>query len=388
MNEKSLSTIFNPILITVFLLSIYVPLIGGFIQKEKTISQFEKRALAKLPQTPNSLQSFNEYPDALNNYFSDHFGFRDEYTKAFYNFSKNFNKQTPIDDVTMGKEGWMFLGSVKPGYKRYGDPMGDVMNVNLFSQEALEAFAESKLNYKEYLSSKGIKYLFVIVPNKHTIYFDKLPDYVTKQNSQSATDQLVTYLEKHTDVDVLDLRPYLQEGRKTHQVYYKSDTHWNHYGANIAQYAILSKIKAILPDSNISPILLSDDQFKILKRSNGDLATFAKLEHTEDSPEPIFNSGCTPENKTSSNGTQGPFKFVCNPEGIDALIFMDSFCYALFPYFTRQFRRSTYVWEKINPESLKKFLEEGKPKIVVEELVERKFPYVPPKVRLADNVLL
>jgi len=43
----------------------------------------------------------------------------------------------------------------------------------------------------------------------------------------------------------------------------------------------------------------------------------------------------------------------------------------------RRFRYSTYIWEKLSFKKLKKYITKRKPNIVIEEWVERSFPYVP-----------
>ena len=95
----------------------------------------------------------------------------------------------------IGQNGWLFLGS---GNKDYKDPIGDVRNANLYSEIELERFAKHMVKLNAFLKEKGIKYMLVIAPNKHTVYFEKLPSYFTKINNYSATDQVIEYLKKHT----------------------------------------------------------------------------------------------------------------------------------------------------------------------------------------------
>ena len=113
--------------------------------------------------------------------------------------------------MTTGRDGWMFLGSVKPGYQHYGDPFGDWLNINRFTQKELERFGTKIQATQDWLKQRGIAYLYVIVPNKHTIYPDKLPEYLSKQFPKSATDQVADYLRTHTEVNFVDLRAPLLE---------------------------------------------------------------------------------------------------------------------------------------------------------------------------------
>ncbi|MFQ5579269.1 MAG: hypothetical protein ACE5FZ_01540 [Nitrospiria bacterium] len=335
----------------------------------------ERRNLSTLPPPPGSVKEFIAYPDAINLYYSDHFGLRERLTKTYFKFITKLRGRSSSDDVTFGKEGWMFLGSIKPGYKRFDDPMGDAINANLFSEQELENFAKSITTTKNWLKNKGIAYIYVIAPNKHSIYFDKFPEYISKQNRKSSTDQLSQYLQEHTDVIVADLRPALLEEKKTHQVYYKSNTHWNHYGANAAQFEIMKKIKPLFP-GQISPWRLDDGQFEVQSIRGGDLAGLAKIDNIkEESPQPLFKGRCNPTNEPSRTKDTETHTMVCETQTLNAVIFRDSFFTALHPYISRYFHRSTYISERLNYDSLKKYVEQEKPDIIIDEVVERTLPY-------------
>ena len=362
------------ILIATFGLMIYIPLFTGIIQEDKTASNTEKRNLAKIPPLPNSLDELVKFPKQFNQYYSDHFGFREKLTRAYFKNINKLGRQSSIDDVTFGQENWLFLGSTKPGYVGYGDPIGGAMNVNLFTQKELENYAEPIIATNDWLKKQGIAYIFVIAPNKHSIYFDKLPDYVTKKNKISAIDQLVTYLHEHTDVVVVDLRQALIEGRKKHQVYYRSDTHWNHYGANIAQHEIIQKVKEIFPEK-ISPMLLTDHQFEMNTKDDGDLAKLASIEaFSEPSPQPIFEETCNTYIELYSAKEASNYTTTCNTQKLKTIIYRDSFFTALQPYFSKKFLSATYIQERISQASLVEQLEENKPDIVINEVVERGIP--------------
>ena len=377
MKKSILYKIDKVAILLIFLLSIYIPFIGSVVQEDKAVSYVEKRNLAKLPSFPQSLTSFIGYPESFNTYYSDNFGFREELTKAYFKFANKLSNKTSVDDVTMGKNGWLFLGSIKPGYGRYNDPIGDAINANLYTEEELREFARSISKVNDWLKSKGIKYIYIIAPNKHTIYFEYLPEYISKINDTSSTDQLVRYLREHTDIVVVDLRKALLKEKKTHQVYFKNDTHWNHYGANVAQYEILKRIQLFFP-TPIEPYLLSDNQFKITSKNGGDLAGIAKIKNlTENNPQPIFEKGCLPTNENPGHKRRETHTMECKNKKLNAVIFRDSFFSALQPYISRQFHRSTYIWKKINYVSLAKYIEQEKPDIVIEEVVERSLPYIP-----------
>lgn len=384
MKTRALYKLDKIIIVLIFTAVIYAPFILGLMQDDQATSGIEKRALALSPSKPATVQEFTEYPDAFTQYYSDHFGLRESLTRAYFKLANKFDDSASVDDVTPGKDDWLFLGSVKPGYRNYSDPIGDAINVNLYTKSELEEFAGSIMKIKNWLSKKGIEYIYVIAPNKHTIYFENLPDYITKQNSESATDQLVKYLQQNTDVTVVDLRPVLLEAKKKQQVYYKSDTHWNHYGANVAQFEIMKQIETLFPDK-ISPSLLDDSDFEITTMSDGDLAKMSSLENFEEaSPQPVFDSSCSPAYNDPEIIKQKVHTLICEGQSLNAVIFRDSFFIALQPYFAHKFHRSTYISEEMNYHSLVKYVEQEKPDIVIDEVVERTLPYVPSSGLFSD----
>ncbi|MCK4704537.1 MAG: hypothetical protein KAT90_03570 [Gammaproteobacteria bacterium] len=365
------------ILITVFCFLIATPLIVSIIEEDLPVSGIEKRNLTAFPSFPISTEQLIKYPKDFNLYYSDHFGYREKLTKNYFKLVNKLGDQSSVDDVTVGLDGWLFLGSVKPGYSNYGDPFGDAINANLFRETELQRFASSLTATKNWLKNKGIEYIYVIAPNKHTIYFDKMPSFISKKNNYSATDQLVSYINKHTDVTIVDLRPVLFDAKKNQQLYFKNDTHWNHYGANIAQFEIMKHINTLLP-GKITPSLLSNNEFTAQQINKGDLTAMAKINGQEEVyPTPIFNEKCLLKSDPQSISEIEKHTMTCNTESLNAVIFRDSFFSALHPYFARKFNRSTYTTDKLSYDKLVKYIDKEKPDIVIEEVVERELPYVP-----------
>jgi len=377
MRERNLYRLNGIILTLIFCFFIFTPFIGGLIQQDKQVSNVEKRNLNPLPSMPASVAEFINFPRQFNLYYADHFGLREKLTKKYFKMINKLNGKSSVDDVTTGKDGWLFLGSIRPGYKRFNDPFGDVTNVNLYSVAELEEFSRSITRLKNWLAQQGIQYIFIITPNKHTIYFDKLPEHIKKQNSESATDQLISYLRQHTDVKLVDLRSALFKAKNKQQLYFKYDTHWNHYGANIAQNEILKGIKTFFPEQ-IKPVLLMPEQFNLLTKTDSDLAAFAKITGAQDiDPRPTFNRSCSIVDKKAKIKLTDTFTMRCDANNLTALVFRDSFFTALEPYISRSFKRSTYIWHRINYQSLSKHIERDKPDIVIDEVIERTLPYLP-----------
>ncbi len=364
----------NIIIVLLFCGVVFIPLILGLLEDDKDVSIVEKRRLAPFPEVRMKADSIGKFPDLFAKYYTDHFGLRDSLV-MFYKIIKFSLGDSPSQDVTIGKDGWLFLGSIKKGYNRYDNPMGDVRNVDLFSEEALDKFAFRMKTLNKWLEKKGIKYIFIIAPNKHTVYFENLPKYINKSGNFSSTDQLVAYLQEHTDITIIDLRDDLIKSKKKHQLYYRTDTHWNHYAANLAQYKIISKIETFFPG------LVEPELFPMTKGDmwkGGDLIQFVGVKNVgELAPQPVFKNTCTPERHPSIIKFGERHEYKCEGSQLSVLIYRDSFFTALAPYFSRKFNHSTYIWEKLSYRSLHKEIDIKKPDIVIEEWGERVLPFVP-----------
>ena len=377
MKESILYKLNNFIIVLIFGIAIFTPFLTGIVEKDKTVAEIEKRKLSQLPAKPETAEDIKKFPQSFDDYYSDHFGLRNWFGK-YYKLAKYSIGDSPSKDVTIGKNGWLFLGSIKIGYNGYGDPIDDARNVNLYSQDELKRCAKYMACLNNWLNEKGVKYIFVIAPTKHTIYFNQLPDYIFKINDRSATDQLIEYLKKHTDVMVIDLRELLMKEKNKHQIYYKTDTHWNHYAANIVQYEIMTEIEKLFPNQ-IQPDL---KRLRDGKRTGGDLANIIGghnifKEFKDGNPQPVFEHTCTPTRQPLDAKARTTHTLICEDQELNAVIFRDSFFTALQPYFSRKFKRSTYIWEKSNYALLKEYIESEQPDIVIEEWVERVLPYVP-----------
>ena len=353
-----------------FCLAVFIPFIVGFMRPDLEISTSEKRKLTTLPKAPHTLLDVQAYPAGLASYYSDHFGFRNTFVRHYRKLKYTIGDSTS-DNLTLGKDGWLFLGNTSEAYKKHGDPFGDVRNKNLYSEVELAAFANNIASFKAWLKERGIEYIFVIAPNKHTIYFDKLPDYIKRSGEKSATDQLVDYLTQNTDVEIVDLRAALIEGRKSHEVYFKTDTHWNHHGANIAQYEIMKRIENRFPD------LITSEKFDVKPKGSrkGDLSDMLGVEiPSEENLQPIFTKACSLKREPKKFTPGEPYSWTCEGSALKALIYKDSFFVALEPYFRLKFGKSTYIPKRATYDSVVENLAKDTPHLLIEEWVERKLP--------------
>lgn len=143
-------------------------------------------------------------------------------------------------NVLVGVNGWLEYTGVE----------------NIDGYQKVVAFPENKLTtinrYLQRASSIGqknnIEFLIVVAPDKPTIYPDQVPGQIVPIGQKSKLDQMIEDIPKYPNVQILDLRPALRSARQEQDVYFKTDTHWNHFGAYIAYKEIIGTLSEKYPE--------------------------------------------------------------------------------------------------------------------------------------------
>jgi len=231
-------------LILLFAGALLAPAIDTCIRddSDRGPEEAEQRTAAPCPPTPSSLWTLLVYPDRYERYFRDTFGLRDVLLR-WHSLEKLFVFRVSASrKVVVGRDDWMF----------YSDEFSleTFRGVHPFTNEELERWRRTLESQRDYLARRGIDDVFVIGPNKETIY----PDYVpTAYNRVGPTrmDQLVAYLDAHSDFRILDLRPPLiaarADDRPYDHLYYELGTHWNGRGNFVAARETSRRLHARFP---------------------------------------------------------------------------------------------------------------------------------------------
>lgn len=226
------------VIILVFLAAIGAPLVAGLlgVQNDPLVTYFETR------QRP----AWSWRPSAMVRYMLD--------------FKRDFNKthalRSPLialharlklqlfgvsssREVTLGKDGWLFFAGqeIVPDYQR----------LRPFTDGELAGWGRLLTARRDFLRARGVPFLFYVVPNPQTLYPEHMPDALWRAANPSRMEQLLDYLQAHTDVDVLDLRPALLAAKARETIVYRTDSHWNQPGAFVAYQEIGAWMKRRFP---------------------------------------------------------------------------------------------------------------------------------------------
>ena len=182
------------------------------------------------------------------------------YVWKFFNFSLNSTQ------VIAGESSFLFLGN------EYADVLDNHRGLNKISP-LLDNFDINLKNVENWYLTKKIPYVFVIAPNKHSIYNFFLPDNYKKIGS-NATDNVIKAINVSNN-RILDLRGAIGEQFDTEDLkYHKLDTHWNKYGAFLGYKSIINHINEKY-NLKITPISVNFNKVQVILRG-ADLIMFLK----------------------------------------------------------------------------------------------------------------
>lgn len=167
---------------------------------------------------------------------------------------------SPNNNVAVGKNGFYFEGfganRVEKGIVENFDNIADYMGQIPFSADELRQWKRALEERKYWLKEQGVEYVFVLVPTKAFVYPENLPNNLQNMNKGvTRYDQLSHFLHTAADIHFIDMLPYLlraKEKRTYPLLFYKTDFHWNFYGAFVAYQAIMDELREKFPQYNLA----------------------------------------------------------------------------------------------------------------------------------------
>jgi alginate O-acetyltransferase complex protein AlgJ len=225
----------DTILIAIFVVAVSLPLIGQTLGLSAPTGK---------PQTVPPLQTAEitawTFPDRFNTYYSDQFAFRPWLIRWHAKAKYLGLGVSPTETAMIGKEGWLYYA---------GDNCMDDYHTTLFTEPELTKWTSVMQARRNWLAARNVRFLVVIVPDKHIVYPDYLPDAVHRAPGPYRMDQLADHLRRNSTVEVLNLHPALEQARKTERIYHTTDSHWNDRGALVGYQEIMNRVSAWFPET-------------------------------------------------------------------------------------------------------------------------------------------
>lgn len=365
-------------LAVLFFVFLGLPLLDLFFHIDPTSPPSENRVLAKFPPYPEGFSDLRRFLAGWENYFSDHFGCRRCLILWHNKLKWSLFQEKSVRNVLVGTDGWLFFSGAQM-VEHYRGALQ-------FTETELADWQKLLERRRDWLAVRGIKYLFVLAPDKQSVYRENLPDWLQPLAGRTKVDQFLAHMQAHSTVEILDLRPVLLAARKSAPVYQKTDTHWNELGALFAGEEVIRALgKNQWPQ--LAPISL--DLFDRTNRlaPGGDLARGLGVSLTESNaifltPKPelppleiFIPTGEHIKDMSSAKNPQGRGR---------AMIYHDSFGRYWVPFLGYQFGEADFFWQ-YHLDAAR--IENEKPVVVVNEMLERFFNVADPRELSALDAL-
>lgn len=212
-----------------FFLICALPLLLMSFVKNDTM-QMEKREPKPLPPYILDGRLNLDFSDGFEAWLNDRIPFRAQLLSAA-NLLKGELLRAPSSNVIVGKDGWLF----------YGTERDDYLNANPLTDTQIRSMAVTISLIEENVTSRGGAFTFVPMPNKASVYGDRLPAFYRaagENNLSRLTEAL-----KECGVSFVDMKQVMLDARaQGKEVYHRRDSHWNYLGALMGYNAIMDSL--------------------------------------------------------------------------------------------------------------------------------------------------
>jgi hypothetical protein len=334
--EKVRNTVFVVIFLLVSTLNFWVPALG--------IKDAESVEIKPIPIQPAFSWMYRRtFSGEFENYFVNSFAIRHRLLRTDRQMRVELFGEHYFDGVYIGEDNWLFLNNLKTSR--------DCQNVGSFPKHELKRQLRILKQVDQYLEEEGVEFVLAVTPSKCKIYPEHSQPWAPEFSEGSRVDQYIAYFEENSDIPVIDFRPALLEAKQEHQVYFKTDPHWNYYGIYAGYKEI---VRALLPDVREDEFIpLSITRSEITPNWKGSLGRFLGFSdtYTEDYERLYF------ETEAEIWTAKEDIFVVDNPNAthdMTVIIFHDSFYEYDFPkhLLAAHFKRVIYyslnhgwVWE-------------------------------------------
>jgi len=180
----------------------------------------EEKALAQHPRIYES-ESFDSYTLAFESFVSDQFPLRDLIIQNNNEAEMTTDVDKIIEDVYVLSSDYLF-------------------GVTYETQDSkAQALSDA---IKERRTDSKLPFIYVIVPQKNLILGDSEPN-VTTELDEKNLDRIIKYLSKN-NISYVDCCDYMQSQslEERSKYFYKTDMHWNEYGAYTASKYLANEL--------------------------------------------------------------------------------------------------------------------------------------------------
>lgn len=217
-------------------MSVWIVLvILNFFNPKKEFSEQENRYLAKVPEFTMEKLVSGEFSNDMNEYFNDHFVFRNAWVKV-NSLVQTTTGKDEINNVYVGEDGYLF----------------EKENI---TEKELSNFEYSANKINTIAETLDIPVYVMIVPNSIYINQDKLPEFIDSPNQLEIINNMYAIMNNTININTVQS---IQEQNKIEQLYFKTDHHMTSAGSYVL-YQEFAKASNIMCYDNFITEKVSDD---------------------------------------------------------------------------------------------------------------------------------
>lgn len=360
---RKLQIIFIIIVLGIF----FIPILK--FNKNSTVSEEENRNLAVLPIFIKEYKINRKFFIDCDSYFEDRFGYRRELISLNNNLNKLIRKNNILvsSKAIQGKNGWFFYRAERNHE--------DFYKINLWDEKECSDFKDKIERISNWCDVQGIPYIFLICPNKHSVYEEYYP--FDRPEGITRADQ-ISKIFTELNVPYIFPRDFLISKKTEYDfpLYYETDTHWNSQGAYLAFTLLKKEIESFFPYTEFPQIEYEVKiEYSMTTGAILPMLSVTRSKCTLPRLSPAKHKDSDFYTYVKNAGRKGVYTKSGDERLPRALIFRDSFFTALEPFVSPLFSEAEYHWKQFSEED-KSYVLQYKPDIIIFEAVERCAPVI------------
>ena len=365
-----------------FMVLIWLPLAARLAGLGEPDPTREQRPLAKSPDLPlmpwqakpaEPRLDAKFFPVEFEAHIADHFPWRQNVSGTLNGVEAYHLGHSPVASVVPGKDRWLYLDG--------GGSFDQYRRTVPFPADRLAEWDEFLRGFQAWLGDRGISLMFVLCPNKETIYPEFVPDRFTVLADRPHPVDSFADMVARTPVEFVDLREPLRRAKHTEQVYYRQDTHWNDRGVFVGYSEVASRLAERFPA--VRPRPRSETVATLEPNPLHDLARMLCVDDCDPdlvltpTPDRPFRGRQLSRQDAADSDTANVWT-VDDPSLPRAAVYHDSFFWRFDLWLKDHFSESSWVaWE---PDPRPTPILSVRPDIVIYEIVERSLNQPPPSL--------
>ena len=212
----------------VFIILIWLVLAAPFagMSVRMTTQTTENKSLSVFPDWRNGENWNYQFLQQLGAFFEDHFAFRPEMVNANALIQSKVLHFSASNQVIVGTDNWLY----------YSGTLKDYLGTKVFNERQWYSLEHNLSLMQQYAEQHGSSFLFMVVPNKNSLYSKNMPYFYRK----GRTSNLNELQKKLTAREIRYLDLYNIFRKQDNTLYYKKDTHWNTKGALLGYNSLMN----------------------------------------------------------------------------------------------------------------------------------------------------